>query len=322
MKMDILELIKSTCQLKSSLIDLIKKHYLIIWLTNTITKLQQDAGDKLYEEQNNKNLELLYKLIEISILIWTRITESSSNSQIKTTPPALFIAQLFSVLKVSLECFSKFTTNPSPAHEYLYQALFSVFDEVLTQTRLINENQSNCLSTYCLTEIDLKRLFRLRANKSLEKLNEVQMNYLYVLVGLLQDESYLKELSRQFLIQNTKFILSFISNNDKIRVFSKNEIKFKNVFKAIHNLLNYFNSETQQQFDSYYDTFYEISINITEFLLNLNNFKHLNLDCFQFCEVFKKFLLKIKNEEDRQIDLYDDKNRLFLNENCYSILVG
>ena len=320
-KLDILELIKSSCHLKSVLIDLIKKHSLIIWLSNAITRCQIHGANTRHQgDQNNKNIEIFYKLCEIIILIWTTITSSST-----TPPPALFIKEFFPLVNISLDYFSKLTTT---THNYLYEAFFKLFDEILCQTRLINENQANCLSTHCLTEVDLKRLFSLRLKKSLENINQFHTSYLYVVVGLLQDERYLKEmLSREFLKENIKFILSFVSNTDKIRVLStNNEEKFKQLFNAIQNLLKYFNSEEQEVFDSNYDTFYEISINIAEILTNLNHFKNLNfVDFSQFCEVFKEFLLKIKNnsqEEEVVFHLYDDQEKLFLSENCYSMLIA
>jgi len=310
-KLEILELIKSSCNLKSVLIDLIKKHSLIIWLSNAITRL------KIVANNNNKNnFEIFYKLSEIILLVWSTITQQKSS-----TPPALFIKEFFPLLSISLEYFSKLTSLTS-THKYLYPSFFKLFDEILCQTRSINENQNNCLSTHCLTELDLKRLFHLR---SLENVNDVQTRYLFIVVGLLQDELYLKRmLSREVLIENIKFILSFVSNNEKIRVLSGNKEKFKELFIAIQNLLKYFNSETKDAFESNYDTFYELSINITEILTNINHFeeKSMIFDFNQFCQIFKEFLFKINPNHEEDVNLFNDENKLFLNENCYSMLIA
>ena len=298
MKLDILELIKSTCRLKSCLIDLIKKHYLVIWLTNTIIKLQQDAcGNKLNSHDNsNRNKELFNKLCEISLLIWTNINETSN--EIKTTPPALFIAQMFTFIKILLEYFSMLTADHdndlSSTHGYIYQGLLKIFYEILEQTRVINKSQDDCLSTYCLTELDLKRL-----KKSINNAKEVQLGYFYIVIGLLKNESYLKALSKEFLMENTKFILGFICEMDKIKSLSADEEKFSHLLKSIQNLLKYFN-EIQELSEGNYDSFYEISINITEILTNFNQIKTSNTQLDEFCEFFKEFLVKIKKINETQ----------------------
>jgi hypothetical protein len=330
MKLDILELIKSTCQLKPALIDLIKKHYLIIWLTNTIIKLQQDQGDKLLQN-NNKNLDLFNKLSEIYLIIWSKITESSFET--KTNPPALFLTQMFGLLKIILEFFSKISLDGPILDDaengcLLYKSFFKVVNEILSQTRQINENQNEILNTYCLTEVDLKRLFRLRMKKCFENINEIHTNYFHAIVGLFQNKGLIKALSLETLFENTKFILDFISNKNEIEKLNAREEKFQYLFSSIQNLLSYFNSI--EIFDNNYDVYYEISINIIEFLANLNQFKDFDFNsCQEFCETFKEFLVKIKkfnNSEEVDIDafgsLYDNDEKRFFNENCYSFIIG
>ncbi len=73
-KIDILNLLKETCKFKYSIYDLIKKHYLIVWLTNSVKK----------SIDTSTNLSEFFKLTEIYIMIWNQIinnTEKPQNEQ-------------------------------------------------------------------------------------------------------------------------------------------------------------------------------------------------------------------------------------------------
>ena len=116
-KLSILSLIYKTSKCKFSLIDLIKRHYLLIWLTN-IT--EQCLLIKSTNTNNNQQTEIniLYKLIQIYILIWNQLgstrtvkatttnddDDDDDNEQQEqiVTPPLTFLNQMFILMKIFL----------------------------------------------------------------------------------------------------------------------------------------------------------------------------------------------------------------------------
>ncbi len=100
-KTSILSIVLRTCSCKYALIELIKRHYLLVWLSNSM------EGNL----SNGKNTEVImsvfYKQIQIFILIWrqlgaNRLIKSGDTEQL-LPPPLTFLNQMFILMKSILD---------------------------------------------------------------------------------------------------------------------------------------------------------------------------------------------------------------------------
>jgi hypothetical protein len=93
----VLDLIFKTCKCKYALIDLIKRHYLLVWLTN--------AFEKFHVKNQNLNSNQFKKLLRIFVLIWQELgqSESSPNDELL---PITFLNQMSVCARVILNKMS------------------------------------------------------------------------------------------------------------------------------------------------------------------------------------------------------------------------
>ncbi len=116
-KLAILNLIHLTCQCKFALIDLIKRHYLLVWLSNILEEC-------LNRSNQQTELNIFYKLIQIYILIWNQLgsnrivkSEDDSTEQL-LSPPLTFLNQMFILMKIFL---AKLMVNHSKINELKFE---------------------------------------------------------------------------------------------------------------------------------------------------------------------------------------------------------
>ena len=95
----ILDLILKTCKCKYALIDLIKRHYLLVWLTN--------AFEKFHIKNQNLNSSQSKKLLRIFVLIWQQLGQSESSPQ-EELLPITFLNQMFVCSRIII---NKLSTN-------------------------------------------------------------------------------------------------------------------------------------------------------------------------------------------------------------------
>ena len=120
-KISILNLIYLTCQCKFALIDLIKRHYLLVWLSNILEEC-------LNRSNQQTEVNIFYKLIQIYILIWhqlgsNRIVKSKNDddddsSEQILSPPLTFLNQMFILMKIFLV---KLMANHSKINELKFE---------------------------------------------------------------------------------------------------------------------------------------------------------------------------------------------------------
>ena len=102
-KTQILNILLAACRCKYSLVDLIKRHYLLVWMTSVLEKNSTRAV------QNEAGVKIFHKLIQIFILIWqqlgsNRIVKASDGlTEQSLSPPLTFLNQMFVLTKLFLE---------------------------------------------------------------------------------------------------------------------------------------------------------------------------------------------------------------------------
>lgn len=134
-KLSILTLIYRTCQCKFALVDLIKRHYLLIWLTNLLES-------NLSKSNQQAEISIFYKLIQIYILIWNqlgsnRIVKIDDKEEV-VQPPLTFLNQMFILMKLFL---AKLITNHSKINDLKYDFKPSKSDEnSISLGRLVIKN--------------------------------------------------------------------------------------------------------------------------------------------------------------------------------------
>lgn len=276
-KLSILELIKSTCYIKYALIDLIKRHYLIIWLTNTLIKQQEDEQIFHLQQRQDKQRKnysntqnLFYKLCEIYLLIWhqldvenNEINENKMNQEsekeVKSNdfkPPILFLTQMFTLMRIFIKIFNTMVLN------------INQDDDLATHDSNIELNYDADDENFNLKlyQICFFKKFFLLINKLLGyfnnnssfstsfKLNEFDFNSLFKLINVSKylyvikieyfkliinsfDEHVLIS-NKKFLFDNFKFILNIISNRNLIQMINLNQ-NATNLFAYLSNMLEF-----------------------------------------------------------------------------------
>ena len=100
----ILMLILKACHIKYALVDLIKRHFLLTWLTSVLVDLSIN--------NSNHDIALLGKLIEIFTKTWHMLGRHDSNesesSSSSPPPPITFLNQMFVLAR---EFFNKLDVN-------------------------------------------------------------------------------------------------------------------------------------------------------------------------------------------------------------------
>jgi hypothetical protein len=100
-KLSILNLIFKTCKCKFALIDLVRKHYLLIWLSGILESSQIS--------QSENDLNIFYRQLQIFNLIWSQLGTNSKSQQNKQTesqnivPPITFLNQMYVLMKIFLK---------------------------------------------------------------------------------------------------------------------------------------------------------------------------------------------------------------------------
>jgi hypothetical protein len=154
-KILILNLLLKTCECKFALIDLIKRHYFLIWLTGVLVTLNQ-----MRLNQNDSNFNLLFKMIQIFNLIWKQLgVVSSPDHQV----PITFLNQMYILMKNILNKLSlnhkKLSTSTSNNNQLVLDDFFKV------KTQLVNSIQKYDFNLIKHNEKSLENL-----NKKLDDL--------------------------------------------------------------------------------------------------------------------------------------------------------
>jgi len=110
-KLSILNLIYKTSQCKFSLIDLIKRHYLLIWLSNITEQCLTKSNQQI-------EINIFYKLIQIYILIWNQLGSTRTVENELVNPPLAFLNQMFILMKIFL---AKLVANHLKIMELKYE---------------------------------------------------------------------------------------------------------------------------------------------------------------------------------------------------------
>ena len=91
-KLSILSLIHKTCKCKFALIDLIRKHYLLVWMSGAVQSSQLNSADN--------ELSLFCKLLQVFNAIWLQLGNGASAEA--AAPPVTFLNQMFALMKLLL----------------------------------------------------------------------------------------------------------------------------------------------------------------------------------------------------------------------------
>ncbi len=294
-KLDILNLLTEICKFKYSLVDLIKRHYFVVWLTNSF-KLCADLNE-------------FFKLLEIYIMIWNQIMYDGNNSEpndaeermqidgldgtepkAESKAPVLFLNQMFVLMLEILQKFDSKQTDikdlkGSPLESRLIENFFKNAAQLLY--KLNERDQKFQLNSMCL-----KRLFRIL---DLDPANmKLKMNYLNLLLKL--------NPSANGDDNNLTFLLNFISDLN----FDFNSISNK------RNIFVYLGSNLTCIRNAKY-----LLVNLIEFLSNIyRSHSDFTVDwCIDLNEFLKAFyvcldhvqLVDIQTEQVKfDPDLYYD----------------
>jgi hypothetical protein len=147
-KILILNLLFKTCECKFALIDLIKRHYFLIWLTSVLENLNQ-----MRLNQNDSNFNLFFKMIQIFNLIWTQLgVVSSPDHQV----PITFLNQMYVLMKSILNKLSlnhkKVSLTANNNHQIVLDEFFKV------KTQLLNSIQKYDFNLIKHSEKNLENL--------------------------------------------------------------------------------------------------------------------------------------------------------------------
>lgn len=99
----ILNIVLRACSCKYALIQLVKRHYLLVWLSNSL------EGSSCKKGTTEMNLSIFYKLIQIYILVWNQlgvnrvVTDPETNREQVLPPPLTFLNQMFILMKLFLK---------------------------------------------------------------------------------------------------------------------------------------------------------------------------------------------------------------------------
>lgn len=96
----ILMLILKACHIKYALVDLIKRHFLLTWLTSVLVDLSIN--------NSNHDMALLGRLIEIFTKTWHMLGRHDSKESESSPPPITFLNQMFVLAR---EFFNKLELN-------------------------------------------------------------------------------------------------------------------------------------------------------------------------------------------------------------------
>jgi hypothetical protein len=98
----ILNTVLRACNCKYALIQLVKRHYLLIWLSNALQGGSKRNGGEM-------NLQIFYKLTQIYIVIWSQlginrvVTDPETKKEQVLPPPLTFLNQMFILMKLFLK---------------------------------------------------------------------------------------------------------------------------------------------------------------------------------------------------------------------------
>jgi hypothetical protein len=151
-KLSILSLIYKTSKCKFSLIDLIKRHYLLIWLTNITEQCLLNKSTNNNNNNQQTDINIFYKLIQIYILIWnqlgsTRTVKATTNDEQQiVTPPLTFLNQMFILMKIFL---AKLVAN----HLKIMELKFEFISE---------ENNNNHNNSINLGRLVIRNFFKVK----------------------------------------------------------------------------------------------------------------------------------------------------------------
>lgn len=134
----ILNLLLKTCECKFALIDLIKRHYFLIWLTSVL-----ESQNQMRLNQNDSNMNLFIKVIQIFNLIWSQLgIVTSPDHQV----PITFLNQMYILMKNILNKLSlnhkKVTLSLSTSnnHQLVLDEFFKVKRELLNSIQKYDFN--------------------------------------------------------------------------------------------------------------------------------------------------------------------------------------
>ena len=96
-KLLILNLLHRTCHCKYALVELIKRHYLLLWLTSVLESL--NASLNVQQSLKNSAFELYNKMLKIYNLIWQQLSNKLA-SENKAQLPITFLNQMHILTKV------------------------------------------------------------------------------------------------------------------------------------------------------------------------------------------------------------------------------
>jgi len=118
-KTTILNIVLRTCNSKYALIELIKRHYLLVWLSNSM------EGNLANSRNSEVNMEVFYKQIQIFILIWrqlgaNRLIKNGETEEV-VPPPLTFLNQMLILMKYILD---KLILNHDRLNDLKLEVLF------------------------------------------------------------------------------------------------------------------------------------------------------------------------------------------------------
>ena len=93
-KLSILHLIYKTCKCKFALIDLVRKHYLLVWMSGVLEASQIS--------QTDNDMNIFFKLLQIFNLIWLQLGNAKSQQE-DHAPPITFLNQMYVLMKIFLK---------------------------------------------------------------------------------------------------------------------------------------------------------------------------------------------------------------------------
>lgn len=306
LKFGIIELLKSTCNIKHALIDLIKRHCFLLWLTSTITNL-----DEINTSRTSVNI--FYNLIEIYLLIWKNLTIKGASTQL----PFLFVSQMFLLMKIILD---KLVLMPhvltlesdeqpqdssdirSNCIKKIYKRFFIVSKELL---QCLSEHFK--VSTYNLNEDDIDKYHKIVLDKQ-------EFDLKVEFYQLLVNSSFKFCQINDNFYKNLKYVLNFTSNKTNIA-----SIDTSKLFSWLNDGLILLNQADNYTFEKNYDHHFNIAVNLVETLSNMPNCSK------DFKEQFYCFIKKFQNQMEH--DGIDEEKEKILNENfnyesCFSLIIN
>ena len=149
-KLSILNLIFKTCKCKFALIDLIRKHYLLIWMSGVL--------ESSHISQNENDLNIFYKLLQIFNLIWSQLGNNSGPRDQKqldarnTTPPITFLNQMYALMNIFVK---KLTSLQAIEHQLEYITENSMVQKATSHIQNKNSIKINDLECFFLVKNQL-----------------------------------------------------------------------------------------------------------------------------------------------------------------------